>query len=206
MRRVLLLAVLLAAAPGGVRRPPAVHGRSRSGRHVDVGTPDLRRDQEADRRPRLPSRRSNGCAGGHAVGHAAVPGRWAPGRRGRAARPDDRELLGVLVRAVPQGDAGAARRTRGASRRCKVLGVDFLDTQPGAALDLAERSKVGLPAGGRPAGCARPRQPAAPHLRACRYTVVRRRRRQGRPRRGRVRCTTEADVAAAAQQYLGVGG
>ena len=36
--------------------------------------------------------------------------------------------------------------------RVKVLGVDFLDTQPGAALELAKKSKVAYPLRRRPGG------------------------------------------------------
>jgi thiol-disulfide isomerase/thioredoxin len=86
----------------------------------------------------------------------------------------------------------------------KVLGVDFLDTQPGAALDLAKRSKVTYPLVADPNG-ALDRANPLPHISAMPLTVF-------LDAKGAIVhveaavYTSEAEVAAAAQRYLGVGG
>ena len=86
----------------------------------------------------------------------------------------------------------------------QVLGIDLLDLQPEAALQLARDSKVGYPLVADPAGnlVGRepvPRQPGLP------FTVF-------LDASGRVvhveagAMTSEKDVAAAAEKYLGVAG
>lgn len=86
----------------------------------------------------------------------------------------------------------------------KVLGVDFLDTQPGAALELAGRSKVGYPLVADPGG-ALDRAAPLPHIPGLPLTAF-------VDAEGAIvhleagAMLTRADVAAAAQKYLGTGG
>jgi thiol-disulfide isomerase/thioredoxin len=86
----------------------------------------------------------------------------------------------------------------------QVLGVDFLDPQPAAALDLAKRSNVAYPLVADPKG-ALDRASPLPHIAAMPMTVF-------VDARGAIAhlefhaYTSEHDVAAAAQKYLGVGG
>jgi len=86
----------------------------------------------------------------------------------------------------------------------KILGVDYLDTQPGAALQLAEQSKVGYPLVADPAGNLDHAEPL-PHIPGLPVTAF-------VDADGKLvhleagAMLTESDVAAAAQKYLGVGG
>jgi peroxiredoxin len=87
--------------------------------------------------------------------------------------------------------------------RVKVIGIDLLDTGPGAALQLAERSHVGYPLLADPEGTLDHASPL-PHI-------------SGLPSTAFIDATgkivhyeagamkTEADVAAAARTYLGGG-
>jgi hypothetical protein len=88
--------------------------------------------------------------------------------------------------------------------RAQILGVDYLDTQPGAALQLASDSKVGYPLVADPVGDLDHASPL-PHPPGLPFTVfVGADGKIAHVRSGAFE--TEADVAAAAQQYLGVGG
>jgi thiol-disulfide isomerase/thioredoxin len=86
----------------------------------------------------------------------------------------------------------------------KIVGVDILDTQPGAALQLARDSQVGYPLVADPAGNLDGAKPL-PHIPGLPFTVF-------LDSSGKIAhveagaMLTEADVAKAAQQYLGVGG
>lgn len=86
----------------------------------------------------------------------------------------------------------------------QVLGVDFLDTQPGAALDLAKRSNVAYPLVADPKG-ALDRASPLPHIRAMPMSVF-------VDAQGKVThieyavFTSKQDVADAARTYLGVSG
>ena len=86
----------------------------------------------------------------------------------------------------------------------KIVGIDILDTQPGAALQLARDSKVAYPLVADPAGNLDGAEPL-PHIPGLPFTVF-------LDSRGTIShveagaMLTEADVAAAAQKYLGVGG
>jgi thiol-disulfide isomerase/thioredoxin len=86
----------------------------------------------------------------------------------------------------------------------RVLGVDYIDTQPGAALDLAIHSSVAYPLVADPKGALDHASPL-PHIANMPTTVfvdV-----QGRiVRVEAVVFTSPQDVAAAAAKYLGVGG
>lgn len=86
----------------------------------------------------------------------------------------------------------------------KVLGVDFLDQQPGAALELAKQSKVAYPLVADPQGSLDKASPL-PHIPGLPLTVF-------VDADGRIAhieagaMLTEQDVADAAQKYFGVGG
>lgn len=86
----------------------------------------------------------------------------------------------------------------------KVLGIDYLDAQPGAALQLASDSRVHYPLIADPTARLDHAAPL-PHLSGLPFTVF-------IAASGKIvhveagAMKTQADVAAAAQQYLGVGG
>jgi thiol-disulfide isomerase/thioredoxin len=86
----------------------------------------------------------------------------------------------------------------------KVLGVDYLDVQPAAALKLARDSKVAYPLVADPEGHLAGRRPLTriPGLPFTAYLDA-----SGRVVHVEaVPMTTEQDVATAAQKYLGTGG
>jgi len=86
----------------------------------------------------------------------------------------------------------------------QVVGVDFLDPQPAAALELATRSKVAYPLVADPKGVLDRASPL-PHVGTMPMTVF-------LDETGAIvhveaaEYTRPADVAAAARKYLGVGG
>jgi len=88
--------------------------------------------------------------------------------------------------------------------RVQVVGIDFLDPQPGAALELAQRSDVGYALLADAEG-ALDRAHPLPHIPGLPLTVF-------LAADGSIAhveagsMNTEKDVAAAAQKYLGVGG
>ncbi|MGC4112849.1 MAG: TlpA disulfide reductase family protein [Nocardioides sp.] len=88
--------------------------------------------------------------------------------------------------------------------RVRVLGVDFLDTQPGAALQLAQRSDVAYPLVADPKG-ELDRASPLPKIQGLPWTVF-------VSADGSIAhieagtFTSEHEVAEAAQQYLGTGG
>ena len=86
----------------------------------------------------------------------------------------------------------------------KVVGVDYLDTQPGAALELAKRSKVAYPLVADPKGDLDRASPL-PHISVMPMTVFL--DADGSIAHIEAKAyTSKQDVAAAAQKYLGVGG
>jgi thiol-disulfide isomerase/thioredoxin len=86
----------------------------------------------------------------------------------------------------------------------KVVGIDFLDSQPAAALKLATRSKVAYPLVADPKG-ALDRASPLPHISAMPMTVFL--DAQGAIAHVEAAAyTSQAEVAAAAQKYLGAGG
>lgn len=86
----------------------------------------------------------------------------------------------------------------------KVLGVDWLDQQPGAALELAQQSKVAYPLVADPNGNLDKARPL-PHIPGLPLSVF-------LDANGRIAhieagsMNTEQDVADAVKKYLGVGG
>jgi peroxiredoxin len=86
----------------------------------------------------------------------------------------------------------------------KVVGVDYLDTQPGAALELAKRSKVAYPLVADPKG-ELDRAGPLPHILVMPMTVFL--DADGSIAHIEAKAySSKQDVAAAAQKYLGVGG
>jgi thiol-disulfide isomerase/thioredoxin len=86
----------------------------------------------------------------------------------------------------------------------KVLGIDFLDPQPGAALELAKGSDVGYPLLADTKGALDKASPL-PHIPGLPLTVFL----DGDGSISHIEAgamTTEKDVAAAAQKYLGASG
>src|SRR5262249_35341242 len=89
-------------------------------------------------------------------------------------------------------------------RAVKVLGVDYLDPHPDAALELAKKSDVAYPLVVDPRG-ALDRASPLPHISAMPMTVFIDAR--GAISHGEAKAyTSERDVAAAARQYLGTSG
>ena len=86
----------------------------------------------------------------------------------------------------------------------KIVGIDFLDPHPDAALELARNSKVAYPLVTDPKGALDTASPL-PHISAMPMTVF-------LDAKGTIAhieakaYTSEQDVAAAAQKYLGAGG
>jgi thiol-disulfide isomerase/thioredoxin len=201
MRRTLLVVLLLpflaACGPGNPAR--VVQGRS----HVDVSSPDLvayKKQTAVPACPKVPSTKAEG--GMPAVTLACLGG----GRRVDAAG-----LRGPMIVNFWASWCGSCREEMPAlaayarsQSAVKVLGVDYLDTQPGAALELAKRSNVGYPLVADPEG-ALDRAHPLPHISAMPMTVF-------LDRNGAIAhiefkaYTSKHDVAEAAQQYLGVGG
>jgi thiol-disulfide isomerase/thioredoxin len=106
---------------------------------------------------------------------------------------------GSCRKEMPALAAYAARQSR-----VEVLGVDFMDPQPGAALELAKNSDVGYPLLADTQG-ALDRASPLPHISALPMTVFL----AADGTITRVEAGTmdsEADVAAAARKYLGVPG
>jgi cytochrome c biogenesis protein CcmG, thiol:disulfide interchange protein DsbE len=86
----------------------------------------------------------------------------------------------------------------------KIVGVDFLDPHPDAALELAKKSNVAYPLVTDPKG-ALDTAGALPHVSAMPWTVFL--DADGTIAHIEAKAyTSEQDVAAAAQQYLGAGG
>jgi cytochrome c biogenesis protein CcmG/thiol:disulfide interchange protein DsbE len=86
----------------------------------------------------------------------------------------------------------------------KILGIDFLDPHPDAALDLAKNSSVAYPLVTDPKG-ALDTAGALPHISAMPMTVFL--DADGTIAHIEAKAyTSEQDVAAAARQYLGAGG
>jgi thiol-disulfide isomerase/thioredoxin len=201
MRRALLAVLVLPLlAACGAHTPSGITGGAS---HVDVGSKDLvayKAKTHIPDCPRVPTTTVSGgmpsvtlpcLGGGRAVDVAGLRGPmivnfWASWCH------DCRKEMPAL--------ASFAR----SQSAVKVLGIDYLDTQPGAALQLAGDSKVGYPLVADPASKLDDVSPL-PHIRGLPFTAF-------VDAAGKVvhlefgALLTKADVAAAAQQYLGVGG
>jgi thiol-disulfide isomerase/thioredoxin len=205
VRRALLLTALatLLAALTSCSSKDAGNSLA-SGRHaIDVGTRAMVAFKRHTQIPDCPAVSSQGVdrgmpgvtlpclGGGRAVDVAGLRGPmivnfWASWC---GACRDEMPALAAYARAHPS---------------VKVLGIDFLDPQPGAALQLAKNSHVGYPLIADTTG-ALDRASPLPKIPGLPYTVFLAgdgsiAHIEARPMR------TEADVATAAHQYLGVGG
>jgi thiol-disulfide isomerase/thioredoxin len=194
---VLVLPVLVACRP---HTPSAVTPGSR---HVDVSSPDLvafKKHTDIPDCPKIPSTVVDGgmpsvtvpcLGGGRAVDMAGLRGPmivnfWA-------------SWCHYCVKEMPALAAYATSHSK-----VSVIGIDTLDTQPGAALQLAARSRVAYPLVADPNGTLDDASPL-PHLPGLPFTafidasgkIV---HLDARP------MLTEAEVVAAARKYLGVGG
>jgi len=205
MRRALLvvmgilLAVPMLAACGPGTPRQALQGKA----HLDVGSPDLAAFKKQTDIPNCPKGVSTGVAGG-------MPAVTLP-CLGGGREVDTAGLRGPMIVNFWASWCGDCRREMPALAayarshpEVKVLGVDYLDTQPGAALELAERSRVGYPLVADPSAALDKASPL-PHIAGLPFTVF-------LDPHGKVvhmeagAMLTEADVADAAQKYLGVGG
>ena len=195
---VLMVPVLAGCGSGSPRQ--ALQGRS----HLDVASPDLVRfKQQQTDIPNCPKVASSGVDGG-------MPAVTLP-CLGGGRDVDAAGLRGPMIVNFWQGFCTPCRQEMPAlaayarsQDAVQVLGVDYLDTQPAAALQLARDSKVGYPLVADPAGNLDHADPL-PHIPGLPFTAF-------IDADGKVvhveanTMKTEADVAAQAQQYLGVGG
>lgn len=193
---------LVAAALTACSGSPAaqvVHGRSR----VDVAAPDLvsfKRHTDIPNCPKITARPVSG--GMPSVTVACLGG-------GRSV--DLAGLRGPMIVNFWQAYCGPCREEMPAlaayarsQTRVKVLGVDYLDVQPAAALQLARDSSVDYPLVADPAGNLAGQQPIS-RIPGLPFTAF-------LDASGRVvhleagAMSSRADVAAAARKYLGVAG
>ena len=193
----LLLPFLAACGPS----TPGQVTQARS--HLDVASPDLVAFKKHSDIPNCPKVTAKGVDGG-------LPDVTLPCLGGGRA-VDVAGLRGPMIVNFWQAYCTPCRKEMPALAayarshpHVKILGVDYLDTQPGAALQLAEQSKVGYPLVADPAGNLDHAEPL-PHIPGLPVTAF-------VDADGKLvhleagAMLTESDVAAAAQKYLGVGG
>jgi thiol-disulfide isomerase/thioredoxin len=205
VRRALLLGVLvvllgLVSACSGAHPGDLLTGKSR----VKVDSPDLVAfKQKQTDVPNCPKVGSTHVAGG--LPDVTVPCLGG----GRAVNVAG--LRGPMIVNFWQATCSPCRKEMPAlaayARRqsvVKVLGIDILDVQPAAALQLADDSKVGYPLVADPAGNLVGKQPVPRNI-GLPFTAF-------LDASGKVvhveagAMTSEKDVAAAAEKYLGVAG
>jgi thiol-disulfide isomerase/thioredoxin len=202
VRRLYLLTLvlpLLTACGGG----PAAKSVATGPGELDVGSHQLMTYKKHTGIPDCPRVRSSGVDGGMPA--VTLPclggGRTVDvaGLRGPMIVNFWASWCGDCRKEMPALAAYAAHQSQ-----VKVVGVDFLDPQPGAALELAKSSEVGYPLVADTKG-ALDRAGPLPHIVGLPATVF-------LAADGKVAhvefgsMNTEADVAAAARKYLGVSG
>jgi thiol-disulfide isomerase/thioredoxin len=201
MRRVLavllLLPLLLAC---GSHAPSAVKPGTR---HIDVSSPDLVAYKSHTDIPNCPKLAPGGVDGGMPSVTVPCLGGGRPvdvaGLRGPMIVNFWASWCGDCVKEMPALAAYAKSQST-----VVVLGIDYLDTQPGAALELAEESHVAYSLVADTTG-ALDTAGALPHITGLPYTAF-------IDSSGKIvhieggAMKTEADVAAAAHQYLGASG
>ncbi|MGA8247413.1 MAG: TlpA disulfide reductase family protein [Nocardioides sp.] len=201
MRRALLpllLVPLLAAC--GSHGPAAITGGTS---HVDVATKDLvayKKKTDVPDCPRVAAKSAPGgmpsvtlpcLGGGRSVDVAGLRG------------PMIVNLWASWCEICRKEMPALASYARGQSQ-VKVLGIDYSDPNPAGGLELARSSKVGYPLVADPEVQLDHASPL-PHFSGLPYTVyIDASGKVVNIEAGALR--TEADVAAAAKQYLGVGG
>jgi thiol-disulfide isomerase/thioredoxin len=171
--------------------------------HLDVASPDLVAFKKQTDVPNCPKVSASGVDGG-------MPSVTVPCLGGGRA-VDVAGLRGPMIVNFWASWCGDCRKEMPALAAyarshpdVKILGVDYLDTQPGAALELAEKSRVGYPLVADTSAALDKARPL-PHIVGLPFTAF-------VDARGRVvhleagAMETTADVAAQAQKYLGVGG
>lgn len=205
MRRLLVVAVLvlvgaLVSACSDVHPDTFVTGKSR----VKVASPDLVafKKKQTDI-PNCPKVASASVAGG--LPDVTVPC-LGGGRSVNVAG-----LRGPMIVNFWQSTCGPCREEMPAlaafarkQAAVKVLGIDILDVQPGAALELARDSKVGYPLVADPAGNLVGRSPVPRQLGLPFTAFVSASGEVVHVEAGAMK--SEADVKAAAEKYLGVAG
>jgi thiol-disulfide isomerase/thioredoxin len=200
MRRWAVLLVLPLLVACGPHAPSAVRPGTRQ---VDVSSPDLVAYKSHTDIPNCPRLASGGIDGG--MPSVTVPclggGRSVDvaGLRGPLIVNFWASWCNDCVKEMPALAAYAKSQSK-----IKVLGIDYLDTQPGAALELAEGSHVAYPLVADTTG-ALDRAGALPHIPGLPLTAF-------LDADGKIvhleagAMKTEADVAAAARKYLGASG
>jgi thiol-disulfide isomerase/thioredoxin len=200
MRRAFLLALVpLLVACSGAHTPTVSAGQSQ----VDVSSPSMVAFKKHTQVPACPTSSAGPMSGGLPSVTLPCLGGGRPvhmaGLRGpmivnfwaswchtcRTEMP----ALAAYARSHPQ---------------VKILGVDYVDTQPGAALELAQQSKVGYPLVADPAGALDHASPL-PHIGGLPFNAF-------VAADGKVvhvmagAMTNQDDVAKAVHDYLGVSG
>lgn len=203
MRRTVLAGVLVAA----IAALAACSGRHTpsygSGQTLTVPAPDLVASKKHSDIPDCPRTTGGSVAGGMPTVTVPCLGGGRPvdvaGLRGPMIVNFWASWCGSCREEMPALAAYAKSQSA-----VQVLGVDFLDPQPAAALELAKRSNVAYPLVADPKG-ALDRASPLPHISAMPMTVF-------LDAKGTIAhieakaYTSPQDVAAAARRYLGVHG
>lgn len=200
MRRGLMVLLVPFLAACGSHAPAAVTGGTS---HVDVGTQGLVAFKAKTDVPDCPDAKPTAADGG-------MPSVTLP-CLGGGRSVDLAGLRGPLIVNFWASWCGDCRKEMPAlasyarsQSTVKLLGVDYLDSQPGAALQLAQRSRVAYPLVADTAGALDHASPL-PHIPGLPLTAF-------VDAAGKVvhieagALKSRAAVAAAAKQYLGVGG
>jgi thiol-disulfide isomerase/thioredoxin len=202
VRRLFLLALvmpLLTACGGGAAAKSLATGPH----SIDVGTKQLVAFKKKTDIPGCPRVSSSGVDGG-------MPSVTLPCLGGGRA-VDVAGLRGPMIVNLWASWCSSCRKEMPAlaayvahQSQVKVLGIDFLDQQPGAALELAKSSNVGYPLVADTKG-ALDRASPLPHISGLPMTFF-------LDADGKIThvepgsMNSEADVAAAARKYLGATG
>jgi thiol-disulfide isomerase/thioredoxin len=194
-----LLAVPLLAACGPTSPTDALRPKT----HLDVGSPDLVTYKAHTRIPDCPKTSGGAVDGG-------MPSVTLP-CLGGGREIDTAGLRGPMIVNLWAGWCTDCRKEMPALATfarthpaVKVLGIDYVDTQPGAALELAAQSGVGYPLAADPSAKL-DTAGSLPHIAGLPFTVF-------LNADGKIvhveagAMSTPAAVAAAAHKYLGVSG